>query len=176
VKSVNILFLVLCFIFCQNINAQREIDHIKRMGFRYLHQHEMYNKHDIGLVLKKDTLAFELYQRTIGIRQKAKICGISSLSLLGLGVGSILIGNESSRCAFFTGRECPAYIIGPIALATGILTGLASFSMYSDAGIKRNKAVRIYNENARKNRGFGYVPIRLNLKIDTTKVGLVLKF
>jgi len=178
VKIVNVLLVICCFIFSQKINAQLKSDQIKRAGFRYYYKKEIYDKHDLGLALKKDSVAFEFYQRTVDIQKKAKITGIASLSLIGLGAVSIVIGDNSERCNFFSPRTCLAYIVAPLAIAGGLLNGLVSIAMFSDAGIKRNRSVRIFNENVELNRikDFGNVPIQLDLKIDATKVGLVLNF
>lgn len=175
-KNVKLLLVFFLLIFCQTIYAQLEVDRIKRVGVRYYHQKDIYDKHDLGLLLEKDSVAYEYYQRTVSIRKKAKITGITSLSLLGVGIGSIVIGNDSDRCAVFSRRTCLAYIVGPLAVFGSLLSGLASFSMYSDATIKRNRSVRIYNDNVALKRDFGQVPIRLDLKIDATNVGLVLNF
>lgn len=175
-KNVKLLFIVSFFILCQTVNAQRNADQIVRVGFRYYHQNEIYDKHDIGYLVEKDSVAYEFYQRTYGIRRKGKIFGITALSLLGSGIGSIIIADNSDRCAVFRRRTCVGYIYGTLAIFGGLLSSGISLAMFSDATIKRNRTVRIFNDNVKTKKRFGEVPIRLDLKVDATKVGLVLNF
>lgn len=175
-KNVKLLFVIYFLSFCSIAFAQRNTDQIKKVGARYLYQKRMYDKNDLTFLLEKDSMASELNRRSEMIRGKAKIAGITTLSLLVIGAGSFVIGNNSDRCSFFSRRTCVAYIVGPIALTTGLLSIPVTIAMFGDAKGKRNRSVRIFNKNLEAHRDFGQAPVELNLKINADRFGLVLNF
>ena len=173
-KTVKVLLLFFVFTCCQTVNAQNDFDELVQKRHRFSYQGKIYSQKEIGAIFQRKEEANEVFKASVSIYKKANIAGVTSLGLIGIGIGGVVHEYIFATCSFAT--TCPKVAIVAIGLIGGCVAGSAGIAMKMDANSKMRNSVRLFNEDLDAMGRIGKYPLELNIGNTQNGVGMVLRF
>ena len=123
-------------------------------------------------VFQQDPYALDKYKQSLNRKKTAKVLGFVTLGVIG-GSWIIYVGVEPSHCDFI----CPNHAIAIIgAFLIAPITGTFALSLTISSGTARRKAIRTINDLHAQDLGIQDDDWKIDLKVNTGGVGMVLTF
>ena len=131
---------------------------------------QTYEYADMEYVFQQDPYALKKYLKSLKRKKSAKVLGIVTLGVIG---GSLVaLGGGSSNCDTI----CASDAVAALGLVVASITGTIALSHTISSGSSRRKAIRTINNLQSQDLGIQDDEWKMDLKVNTGGVGMVVTF